>query len=106
MEPDMWTHLFQTLDNTSKAIEYQSNKFDIQITLLESLAKFTAAIDSRFENMHTKINEQLREATEIPTVNKSHNQLNQCHTSSFISDKVQEFPAIVSTLVEEIKSMK
>ncbi|KAJ1153709.1 hypothetical protein NDU88_006467 [Pleurodeles waltl] len=94
-----WDAQNNTLMAITNATIFNTEKLDIQMEILLSLATTTMAIDNKLG----KLNAYIRRAQSHMEADKGKvNQTYQCHCSPML-DKLKELPSVMSTLVTDLK---
>ncbi|KAJ1131152.1 hypothetical protein NDU88_009495 [Pleurodeles waltl] len=90
-----WPQLLQTLQSTVMALNYHSDKHDVQVDLLNTLASYVAGIDKKIENLNQVI-------TRAQT---SSNYVQPSCCCSPIIESLSSLPTILSSAVCKIKRL-
>ncbi|KAJ1202846.1 hypothetical protein NDU88_006641 [Pleurodeles waltl] len=94
-----WDALNNTLTAKTNATIFNTDTFDIQIKILQSLATTTMAVDNKLD----KLNALIQRAQSHMEADKGKvNQTYQCHCSPIL-DKLVELPSVMSILVTDLK---
>ncbi|KAJ1105113.1 hypothetical protein NDU88_002521 [Pleurodeles waltl] len=88
-----WPQLLQTLHSTVLALNYHSDKLDVQVDLLNTLAFYVAGIDKKIENLNQLISRAQTSANYVKLT---------CCCSPTI-ESLSPFPTFLSSVVCEIK---
>lgn len=87
-----WNSLLNTIQLDVEALQYQSEKMEIQLTLLNILAVFTAGIDEKLGNLNGLIT-RVQANTHF-----------SCKCDQVV-DKLSTLPSMLSGLIKDIKSV-
>ncbi|KAJ1156831.1 hypothetical protein NDU88_009548 [Pleurodeles waltl] len=90
-----WPQLLQTLQSTVLALNYHSDKLDVKVDLLKTLASYVAGIDKKIENLN-----QL-----ITRPQTSSNYVEPTCCCSKIIESLSSLPTFLSVVVCEIKRL-
>ncbi|KAJ1124680.1 hypothetical protein NDU88_003129 [Pleurodeles waltl] len=94
-----WAALNKSLTDLTNATIFNTDKLNIQIQILQSLATTTMATDNNLDRLNSLIKRadaQVEADKELPT------QGHHCHYSPILN-KLQELPSIMSTIVVNLK---
>ncbi|KAJ1118275.1 hypothetical protein NDU88_006470 [Pleurodeles waltl] len=90
-----WHQLLQTLQSTVLALNYHSDKLDVQVDVLNTLASYVAHIDHKIENLN-------KLTTRAQT---SSNYVQPTCCCSPIIESLSSLPTFLSSVVREIKRL-